>query len=55
MALASADRGSENVFVLPVVILELELRNLEREILGGNPVESPDRPRFMIEQKQSIG
>src|SRR5438128_837229 len=40
MCLASADRRSEDIGVLPVVVAELELRDIERQILVADLVES---------------
>jgi hypothetical protein len=46
-ALASADRGSENVIVEPIIIAELELGNVEVQVFFANVVDDPaldDRP-----------
>jgi hypothetical protein len=42
--LTAIDRRAENVRVLPVVISELKLRNVQRHIFGANFVEAADNP-----------
>lgn len=42
MILTSPDRLPENVRVLPIVIPELKLRDIEREILTADLVERSD-------------
>src|SRR6202050_1770501 len=42
LLLASANRRVENVLVLPIVIAELKLRDIERHILGADLVERAD-------------
>src|ERR1051326_232290 len=41
-ALASADRRSENVRIHAVIVAELELRDIERQIFLADLVEGPD-------------
>ena len=44
IALASADRHSENVSVKSVVVSELKLRDVQRHIFGADFVEAADNP-----------
>jgi hypothetical protein len=37
--LTSADRLAEDIFVVPIVVSELELRNIQREVFGADLVE----------------
>ena len=41
---ASLDRHPANIFVLPIVVPELEFRNIERQILGRYLVERAHDP-----------
>jgi hypothetical protein len=42
--LASADRRSEDVRVLPIVVSELKFRNVERHVFGADLTEASDDP-----------
>ena len=42
--LASADRRSKNIRIRPVVVPELKLGNVKRQVLGADLVESTDHP-----------
>ena len=42
MTSASSNSASENVFIVPVVVPELELSDVERKIFGANLVERAD-------------
>jgi hypothetical protein len=53
LILASFDCRSENVRVLPVIIAELELGNIERHIFPAHFVECAT-PRLKIDQKPSM-
>jgi hypothetical protein len=44
VALASADRRSEDVRVFAVIIAELKLGNIERHVFLADLVEAPDDP-----------
>jgi hypothetical protein len=52
---ARADRRAEDVRVVPVVITELELRDVEREVLGADLVESTDHAALQDRPKAFDG
>ena len=46
-ALASLDRPSEDVRVMPVIVAELELGTIEMQILFADLVKVPPHPRLI--------
>ena len=43
-ALTYTDRRSEDVRILPIVVAELKLRDVQRHIFGADFVEAADNP-----------
>jgi len=54
MRLTPPNRRSEDVRILAVIIPELELRDVQRQIFAADFAIAQTMPRFMIDQKPSI-
>ena len=52
--LASLDRRSEDVRVLPIIVAELKLGDIERHIFSAHFVERADHAALKIDQNPSM-